>query len=59
MTEDDYLLALQAVLHGGRGDAETWHIEADELVVKALRQLGWERLATAYAEACEKEFWYA
>jgi hypothetical protein len=40
-------------------DKESAHKEADSLIVKLLRELGYENGADLYAEATEHFWWYA
>lgn len=63
MTEDDALAELAALdtdsaEDRGRRDLELDHIHGDKLVEKALRELGWNRLADRYTRACD-HWWYA
>jgi hypothetical protein len=57
MTEQNFI---DAMLDIGGGDKEQAHSEADTILLNALRELGWSRLADTYCEQRrEIGFWYA
>lgn len=57
MTPQEFAQQMQEIARGpGRGDAETRHFEADDLVAKVLRTLGYGDGADIFDEM---EKWYA
>ena len=56
MSEDELLDDLHAAC--ATGDNERAHSDADAILCKALRHLGWTRLADAFEKESER-FWYA
>lgn len=57
MSEDDFLNRWDAEIAALAGDREHQHGEADQLLVAALRQLGWNRLADKWDMACDRWWW--
>lgn len=44
----------------GSGDIERDHLDADDILVKALALAGYQDIANAWLSACERiGFWYA
>jgi len=54
-TDEEYTRELEDMMCG---DPEADHINADNLLIEVLQELGYVKLAEAYVKQ-EEEFWYA
>lgn len=56
--EDEFLTRMEAIVKNGRfGDRESDHLNADGILVEALRAVGWARLADAWERGSEDWWW--
>lgn len=61
MTQDEAVVALDAICYENSGDAEGAHLAADETLLKFLDENGFKEIADAWRRADERYdgFWYA
>ncbi len=57
MTEDEALAKFEEIMRAHDGDVEVQHSNADGLLLKALRSLGWNRLADKWVAASDYWWW--
>lgn len=55
MTEDEALAKLEALKSS---DTECEHVDADQLMIEAMRAAGWGRFADAYAKLWKDSGWW-
>lgn len=61
MSEDEAIervRSAQASMGSGEQDAEGAHREIDAVIIEALREAGWDRLAAEYESCVHEWFWF-
>lgn len=57
MTEDEALARWEKEVTNSKGDEEDEHKAGDEILIDALRSLGWNRLADKWSADAERWWW--
>lgn len=57
LTEEDFLLRWEREIRPLAGDTEGHHVAADDLLISALRHLGWHKLAEKWTESSRGWWW--